>query len=159
MGKAASSTGASASTRQRCGRRSGNWASNEGKWKNWGNEDMDRRATERAERSEITQMNARRWALCACAGVLLLLVAAASADEKADAVLRAALVKMHAAKTLTADMTVDVNPPGQAEIHLKGTLAAMKPNFMRVELNGGPMSILFAADGKNYYTLQGTSYD
>src|SRR5437870_13590111 len=56
----------------------------------------DRRAEERAERSHIIPMlNARRLTLYGCAGVLLLLVAAAAtADEKGEAVLRAAMAKM-----------------------------------------------------------------
>lgn len=104
-------------------------------------------------------MNARRRTLHGCAGVLLLLVAAsATADEKPEAVLRAAMAKMHAAKTLTADMTLALNAPGRPEIQLKGTVAAMKPNFLRVELSGRPMNMVYAADGRNYYTLQGDRY-
>jgi outer membrane lipoprotein-sorting protein len=78
----------------------------------------------------------------------------ARADEKGEAILRHAFKTLNAAKTYTANLAITINQPGQPRpISLKGTVAALKPNLLRVELKQaeGP-GVIFAADGKKYYT-------
>lgn len=95
------------------------------------------------------------------AGILALGILAARpapADPKGEAALADAFKALHAARSFSADMAVRVNPPGQPVIQLKGSVTAMKPNFLRVELKGGEMSLAFVSDGKNYFSLSGPSY-
>jgi outer membrane lipoprotein-sorting protein len=76
-----------------------------------------------------------------------------AADEKGEAALRAAFKTLHAAKTYTANIRTETQFPDRA-ISRPGTLAAMKPNFLRVEFRGtSPM--LFVADGKEYHIQAG----
>lgn len=92
------------------------------------------------------------------AGLLLMLSqAAAPGEPNVDAILRAAMARIHAARTFAAELTVTVNPPGELETRLRGSVAAMKPNFLRIEL-GGTRRLVFAADGKQYATLDGEVY-
>jgi outer membrane lipoprotein-sorting protein len=91
-------------------------------------------------------------------GALIAVLCAASAaqlaaDEKGEAVLRAAFKTLYAAKTYTANITTEAQFPDRA-ISRPGTLAAMKPNFLRVEFKGtSPM--LFVSDGKAYHIQAG----
>jgi outer membrane lipoprotein-sorting protein len=86
----------------------------------------------------------------------LLLVATMSAkptaaDEKGSAVLKEAFKKLGEAKTMTADVSAVMDAPGApAPMKLKGTVAAMKPNFFRWDMQG-PGAQSFYADGKSYY--------
>jgi outer membrane lipoprotein-sorting protein len=99
-------------------------------------------------------MAMRRGLVLLGAAACLAVLGLASADEKGEAALRAAFRTLHGAKTYTANAAITINQPGQAKpINLKGTIAAMKPNLLRVELKqaSGP-GVVFAADGKNYYT-------
>jgi len=96
--------------------------------------------------------------LLAAAALAACVALPARADDKSDAVLKAAFKKLGDAKTMTADITcvikVEVLPQ---PIELKGTIVAMKPNFLRVEVKGevpgvGEIQQVFAADGKDYYS-------
>lgn len=90
-----------------------------------------------------------------CTSVLLALwCIPLPADEKGEAVLREAFKKLHAARSFTSSITQTLNVPGQEPLIYKGTIAALKPNFLRVEL-AGPEQILYVSDGKSYYTYQG----
>jgi outer membrane lipoprotein-sorting protein len=89
----------------------------------------------------------------AAAGIALLLVPVAGAtDPKADAVLKQAYKTLHAAKSYTANLSIQAeDAPGGGD--LKGTIAAMKPNLLRVEvkLPAGGGNLIFASDGKHQY--------
>lgn len=90
--------------------------------------------------------------LAACAGL------PAAADDASDAIIKAAYKKLGDAKTMSAEITCKIEVEGLDEpIEFKGTVAAMKPNLLRVELKGkvpmaGEIEQIFAADGKNYFT-------
>lgn len=90
------------------------------------------------------------WAL---AGALCLTTAPLAADEKGEAALRTAFKTLHAAKTYTATITNEAKLPDRT-ISRPGTLAAMKPNFLRVEFKG-TTPMLFVADGKEYHIQAG----
>lgn len=77
---------------------------------------------------------------------------AARADQKGEEVLRQAFKTLGAAKSYTADMTATMTSPGApGSLTFKGTVKAMKPNFLRVEMKGDGGNLLFVADGKDYY--------
>lgn len=82
--------------------------------------------------------------------MLLFAPALSHADEKGDAILKAAFEKLHAAKTLSMDVSIS-NSFALTKIQ-KGTVVAKKPNFLRAELmkQGG---VLMVSDGKNSYQL------
>ncbi len=90
-------------------------------------------------------------------------LAAAHADEKGDKILRKAFGKLFAAKAMTADITKTISGEGlPAEgIILKGTVAALKPNYLRFEIKGdlpgGAVSFAFVSDGKNYFSYSSST--
>ena len=90
----------------------------------------------------------------AAAAVLAVVAAGwASADEKGETTLRQAYQTLHAAKSFTATITASMSGDNQT---INGTVAAMKPNFLQVELKP-PAGVTFIADGKNYFVYQGES--
>lgn len=108
-----------------------------------------------AQKGRIPAMGIRRqgglWALAAALCVAA--VAPLAADEKGEAAVRAAFKTLHAAKTYTANITTETQFPDRS-ISRPGTLAALKPNFLRVEFKGtSPM--LFVCDGKEYHLQAG----
>ncbi len=104
--------------------------------------------------------------------VMAALAARGLADEKGDALLRAAFGKLRAAKSFSAKVEQKLVTP-QGERSFRGTVLAMKPNFFRFELespgaaptaseggatrstvspgSGAPM---YVSDGKNYFMYQ-----
>lgn len=93
----------------------------------------------------------RTWFVGAMLLTAIITALPARADEKGQAVLREAFKTLQDAKTLTADLSVSVaNAPGPTPQSLKGKVTLMKPNYLRVELEG-PEGQSFFADGKNYY--------
>jgi outer membrane lipoprotein-sorting protein len=78
------------------------------------------------------------------------LTAAGMADAKGDAILRQAFKKLGTARTYAADVAMTFRAPSVRTLARKGTVAALKPNFLRVELKA-PRAQLFIADGKAYY--------
>lgn len=87
------------------------------------------------------------------AAALLLAAVPGQTDARGEEILRNAMKKLHAAETYSAELTFTSSRPGQAGSKSQGTLLAMKPNLLRVEIKapaeaGG--SVLFAADGKHY---------
>ncbi len=96
----------------------------------------------------------RRFLPLGClAAALALGGAPAGSDAKGESTLKAAFKALHAAKGLTATITQTVNAAGQPAQTLQGTVAALKPNLLKVELKG-PQSMLYVCDGKNYYSYQ-----
>lgn len=92
------------------------------------------------------------------------MVTGACADEKGDKILREAFKKLGDSKAMTALITAKIEIEGLPEpLVFKGTVAAMKPNLLRVELKGEvpspgggekrTMEFVYAADGKNYYSF------
>lgn len=93
----------------------------------------------------------RIWFVGVIGWAFVMAVPPARADEKGQTVLREAFKTLQDAKTLTADLSISVaNAPGPAPQSLKGKVALMKPNYLRVELEG-PQGQSFFADGKYYY--------
>jgi outer membrane lipoprotein-sorting protein len=91
------------------------------------------------------------WLLLAGAAVLLAAASPIAADEKGEAVLRDAFKTLHDAKTFSADFNASMSIAGApGPVTFKGTVLAMKPNLLRVEMKG-PSTLVFAADGKNYF--------
>ncbi len=87
--------------------------------------------------------------------VSLLLCIASSlpscADTKGVDILKAAFAKLGAARTMSANLSGEVsNGPNRPAVKFNGTVAAMKPNFLKVELKG-PGTRVFISDGKYYY--------
>lgn len=81
------------------------------------------------------------------------LISSAPADEKGVATLKAAYKKLHEAKTLTFDLAIENKFPGApGPIKWTGTVTAMKPNFVKVELKGD-FAPSFFADGKEYHIV------
>ncbi|HVL39261.1 MAG TPA: hypothetical protein VM328_07705 [Fimbriimonadaceae bacterium] len=70
-------------------------------------------------------------------------------DAKADAILKKAFAKLHAAKSFTADVTTTYKAGAQT-MTWKGTVAAAKPNLFRWELKGAGAPT-FVSDGTAYY--------
>jgi thiol-disulfide isomerase/thioredoxin len=90
---------------------------------------------------------------CVCA--LSALAAGARAENKGETVLKAAFAKLGAAKTMTMSISVSLSSPDvPGAAVFKGNVTAMKPNFLRVELEG-PVKLQFVSDGKNYYRFEG----
>lgn len=72
------------------------------------------------------------------------------ADARADSILRQAFEKLHAAKSFSADLSATIRIPGAGVSALKGRILALKPNYLRVDLQGRtPMR--YVCDGKFYY--------
>lgn len=88
-----------------------------------------------------------------------LTVSSAFADDKGEKILREAFKKLGEAKAMTALITSKIEVEGLDEpITFKGTVAALKPNLLRVEMKGdipqrGPIEFIYAADGKHYYSF------
>jgi outer membrane lipoprotein-sorting protein len=91
-------------------------------------------------------------------------LASARADEKGEKILREAFKKLGESKAMTALLSCKIEVEGLPDpIAFKGTVAAMKPNLLRVELKGevSPpgggekrmLEFVYAADGKNYYSF------
>jgi outer membrane lipoprotein-sorting protein len=87
----------------------------------------------------------------------------ARADEKGDKILQKAFRKLFAAKAMTADITSTITGDGLPEegIELKGTVSALKPNYLRVELKGetprGAFLQTYVSDGKSYFSYDTVS--
>lgn len=85
-------------------------------------------------------------------------LSSALGDEKGEKILREAFKKLGEARAMTALMSTKIEVEGLDEpITFKGTVAALKPNYMRVEMKGevpmrGPIEFIYVADGKNYYS-------
>src|SRR2546421_9277978 len=63
---------------------------------------------------------------------------AAEADGRGTAILREAFGKLGAAKTMECKLMVTASDPRtEKPLQMKGTVAAMKPNFLRVEVTDG----------------------
>ena len=80
----------------------------------------------------------------------------AAADERGPAILREAYRTLYAARTFTANVTCTTTTPGEPAIVMTGTIAALKPNYLRVELSGDVpvrQKLLFASNGKSYRIL------
>lgn len=80
----------------------------------------------------------------------------ARADEKGEKILRKAFGKLFASKSMSADITQIIAGEGLAEsIVLQGTIAVLKPNYLRIELKGeeqfAALNFVFVSDGKNYF--------
>ena len=74
-------------------------------------------------------------------------------DAKGNAILKEAFTKYGAAKTMTAAITINQKDPRTgAPITLKGTVVAMKPNYLRMEVSLGENAQSFVADGKQYFS-------
>lgn len=92
-------------------------------------------------------------------GLLVVAGAPACADVRGERLLREAFRKLGAARAMTALITARIEIEGlQEAILLKGTVAALKPNYLRVELRGdlparGPIEFIYVADGKHYYSF------
>lgn len=97
-----------------------------------------------------------RRSLVAAAAMLAATAWSARAQENSGvAALREACRKVVAAKSMTADLAVLLLLPNGKSVSGKGTLAALKPNFLRVELKGvgaGGTDQVYASDGKFYYS-------
>jgi outer membrane lipoprotein-sorting protein len=93
------------------------------------------------------------WAAALAAG--LAVCGQLSADEKGEKVLGEAFKKLHDAKSLEARMTARMPGPAGQSVRLKGTIALMKPNLLRVELTSEEFgaTLLFVADGEDYYRV------
>lgn len=109
-------------------------------------------------------MNRRNLAcMAAVAAVLGAGVLPVRADEKGDKILRTAFRKLFAAKSMTADVVSTIKGDGLPEegIELKGTVIALKPNYLRVELKGdvprGVFTQTYVSDGKNYFSYDSLS--
>ncbi len=97
------------------------------------------------------------------AAAFLLVAVPGRTDARGEELLRGAMKKLHAAESYSATLSITNAGPGQPEVKSQGSLAAMKPNFLRVEIKGpadAGGSILFAADGKHYniYIAQANQY-
>jgi len=82
--------------------------------------------------------------------------AAARADEKGQAILEAAYKKLHAARSLSADVKTTIAmsgvPGAPPPSTTKGTVKALKPNYFKWVMTG-PGAESFYADGKHYYRV------
>ena len=74
-----------------------------------------------------------------------------------DLTVRAANGTAQTLDDLSVNITIDAKLPNRT-LNLTGTVAAMKPNFLRVELKGTP-AMLFVADGKEYHVQTGDRYE
>lgn len=102
-------------------------------------------------------------ALSAVFAFNVLSMVGAHADEKGDKILRKAFSKLFAAKSMSADITQTITGQGLPPegIVLKGTFAALKPNYLRVQLKGeeqaANLNFVFVSDGKDYYDYSSTT--
>src|SRR5579872_5662581 len=98
----------------------------------------------------------RRAVVVANTAILLLLTAphGARADEKGDVLLKQAFAKLNAATTYAADITSATKIGDKADATLKGKMAAMKPNYLKLELEGD-QSMTIVSDGKNLFSYAG----
>ena len=95
-------------------------------------------------------MKGRRWlALAGAAAIVAAVGTRGAADEKGDALLKAAFGKLHSAKSFSAKVEQAVKTP-DGERSSKGRILAMKPNYFRFELEaqGAP---IYVSDGTNYF--------
>jgi len=79
------------------------------------------------------------------------LAVTASADPKGETILREAYRTLHAAKSFSATITATRTGEDDA---IAGSVSAMKPNFLRVEMKA-PADTSFIADGKSYFIYAG----
>jgi outer membrane lipoprotein-sorting protein len=93
------------------------------------------------------------------AGLTLFAPLCARADEKGETILREAFRTLHAAQSMTAELTTERVMTGQPDISGKGTLALKKPNLLNVTLlfqtGSRTQKQTFVSDGKNYFTYAG----
>lgn len=83
---------------------------------------------------------------------------AARADAKADALLKQVAAKTRATKTLSADLTLTMQPPGdRPALKSSGTVSLMRPNYARIVIADGPFRQTVASDGKTLYRLLGNN--
>lgn len=79
----------------------------------------------------------------------------AQADEKGERILREAFRKLHAAQSMTADLTNELAITGRPTTVWKGAVALKKPNLLRItfalQTGSRLQKQLFVSDGKNYY--------
>jgi outer membrane lipoprotein-sorting protein len=61
--------------------------------------------------------------------------------------------KLQAARTYSADLAVTSSAPGRPDRTRTGTIVAMKPNFLHVEVKAAAPAgtVAYTADGKSYY--------
>ena len=91
--------------------------------------------------------------IISCLALACALAGAARADERADALLRAAAAAARATRTLTAEVELTWQTPGQPLKRNVGTVRLMKPNYALITLAGDyPMSTL-ASDGASVFEL------
>src|SRR5207247_5614712 len=92
----------------------------------------------RVERSPSAKMSIQRSLPAWIAALALAFAAtAARADQKGEEVLGQAFKTLGAAKSYSADMTASMTAPGApGALTFKGTVKAMKPNYLRVEMKG-----------------------
>jgi outer membrane lipoprotein-sorting protein len=87
----------------------------------------------------------------------LLSTTSAFADAQGDRILRQAFKTLYDAKSMTARITVELAQPGGATWRYRGALAAMKSNYLRVDMKmiapNPNVPIMNYADGKNYFVL------
>lgn len=72
-----------------------------------------------------------------------------TADARGVAILKQAFATLHAAHTLRARV-VRTDLQGRLSSEHEGMLLAMKPNYLKYELQGR-MGVTFVSDGKSYY--------
>src|SRR5258708_10572685 len=82
---------------------------------------------------------------------ILALAAPAVADENGQRILKAALQKLHAAKSYSAEIVTTIDKE-----EMKGRILLMKPNFLRFE-GAGPQSVALVADGTVFHMHDRTS--
>ena len=105
----------------------------------------------------MMKRSVRTFALCIAFSLSALSGTIARADEKGDKILRKAFSKLFASKSMSADITKTIMGdqfPSEGII-LKGTVSALKPNYLRVEFKGdqqiGNLSFVFVSNGTNYF--------
>jgi outer membrane lipoprotein-sorting protein len=108
----------------------------------------------RARPGREEPMNRRSIAIALAAVALGLSAATARSDAKGEALLRGAMKKLQAARTYSADLVSTTTGPGRPEMKRTGSILAMKPNYLRVELKAPAPAgtVVYAADGKSYTT-------
>jgi len=84
----------------------------------------------------------------------------ARADQKADALLRQVAATTKATKTMSADLEMTAQLPGENRPLMKssGTATLMKPNYARIVLKEGPFAQTIASTGTTAFTLQQNQY-
>lgn len=104
----------------------------------------------------MMKRSVRTFVLCTAFSLSVLSATTVRADEKGDKILRRAFSKLFASKAMSADITQTISGEGLAEsIVLKGTVAVLKPNYLRIELKGeeqfANLNFVFVSDGQNYF--------